>query len=162
MKNKKQVFFLLPTVALVWGLIIYQVINGASSDNPAYKPVNKATASANPVTSTDEPYTLVLNYDDPFGKISKPRTKKSVKPKAKPVKKKVVKVVKPEIDLSKYKYQGMVQNAGSKQKIALVLVNDQMKMVKKGDLIDECKVVEIGKDAIQIKLNKDTYTIKSL
>ena len=163
MKNKKQVFFLLPTVALVWGLIIYKVINGASSDHTAYKSVNKVAASTNPVVSTDKSYTLVLNYDDPFGKVSKPRTKKSVQPTAKPIKKKVVKAETPEIDLSKFIYQGMVQNAGSKQKIALVLVNNQMKMVKKGDLIDEeCKVVEIRKDAIQIKLNKDTFTIKSL
>ena len=152
-KSKKHIYFLLPTVALVWGLIIYKVINGASSDTPVYQQVNKVTASATIAVATDEVYTLSLNYDDPFGKVSKPRTKKAEPTKAPRVKKKMVKAEAPEIDFSKYKYQGMVQNAGSKQKIALVLINNEMKMLKRGDLIDEYKITAIKKEAIEVRLN---------
>lgn len=154
MKNKKHIYFLIPAVALVWGLIIYKVISGVSSGDPSNQQINKVVASDVIEVKPNEPYTLALNYDDPFGKISKTTVKKTTRTKVSTAKKPAKKVEKPEIDLSKYKYQGMIQNAGSKQKIALVSVNNEIKMVKEGDLIDEYKVVEIKKDAIQMKLNK--------
>ena len=161
MKNKKQIYVLLPTVALVWGIIIYKIITGASPDHPDYQHPGMVKAGAAITTKVIEPYTLSLNYDDPFGKIQRPVTKKPAGKKISPAKKTVPKVKKPEIDLSKYKYQGMIQNAGSKHKIALVMINNEMKMIKEGELIDEFKVVKITKESIQINVNRKTLHLEA-
>jgi hypothetical protein len=159
MKNKKVTYILIPLTLLIWGLIIFRVIdNFKQPQNADFKSaVNKR--DVNQYLSKDTT-SLLLNYPDPFlhrnvqsgrsistdeGSINGENVNLSVVTKAQ--------VVFPLIT-----YSGIIVNSKSKLKTGLVKIASKDYLVKEGETVDGEKILKLYPDSVIIlyKANKKT------
>ena len=169
MKNKKSLYFLAPVVLLVWALIFYQVSEGLQTGNPYYAGAAAAVANQATVATDSFEYTLLLNYPDPFlGRASAGATHKatatvtavqaSAKPAITPSLPATVQEV--SLNLSRYKYLGVVEHKGKKDKLALISIDGKSLMLREGDVAEELQLLKISKDSIQLKNGKQVFYVK--
>jgi type II secretory pathway component PulC len=65
MKNKKNLYFLLPLVLIVWGIIAYRLIVHFNNNKHTILPQSNETIDSNDL-HTQDTFSLNLNYRDPF------------------------------------------------------------------------------------------------
>jgi hypothetical protein len=66
MKNKKNIYILLPLVLLVWGSVVYQFFSFTHSDDVGTLPENKQYTVKPLQQNTKQAVVIDLNYRDPF------------------------------------------------------------------------------------------------
>ncbi len=147
MKQKKLKYILIGGTLLVWGTIIFRVVEGVSQGNPI---TNTSTPVANKPESVspEEHYTLIADYPDPFIRdtdtieiiSAPPVTDNTFKP---PPNQPPPGPSPEEIAKNSVKYSGMISNPEKKIKLAIVNI--------------------LGKDAL-LKVNdkSEGYTIKKI
>lgn len=144
--NQKYVrYFLIAGVTVVWGLIIYRVVEGLSGDDDLL-PVTMNTAKLPVLAEKEEPYRLIADYPDPFlaggdddtasavvltTAVSAPSSSTIYPPVAPPP---------PPPDPDAYKegmfqYVGMISNPEKKIKIATVVIKGTELVVKEKDKV---------------------------
>jgi hypothetical protein len=156
--DKKNLYILLPAVAVVWGMILYRIINGLSPDQPkALYAVKETGDDEIKIDSLDNE--LLLNYRDPFYSISeeiyKPvlsetnltRKQSTLEKKDTPLK----------LERFQIKYFGMMQNHKTQKKMALIILNGAYHYVEKGTEVDLFKIVQITPDSIGISIENQTH-----
>lgn len=162
MTDKKTLYILLPVAAVIWGVILYQIISGLSPDVPRKRHTLKATdGDVIKMDSVDKE--LLLNYRDPFYSVNeeiyKPRLtetgivkKQSTQDKKQPSAK---------LDQYQIRYFGVMQNPKTQKKMALVILNGAYHYVEKGTEIDFFKIIQITPDSIGISVeNRISYIHK--
>jgi len=118
MKNKKNIYILLPIVLGIWGMVIYRLFSfgnpdtniPASTSNFTFKPID---------IKARDTFSIDVNYRDPFlGKIySKDSQKKNTSH--------VSKVKKDTLIWPNIVYKGLVSDSKEKKKVFLVSINGQ-------------------------------------
>lgn len=73
MKNKKLLYILVPAVLLIWGSIAYRAISYLNVHRGDQKFLVKKQKQGSLITVNDT-FTLLLNYPDPFGHLSRPNS----------------------------------------------------------------------------------------
>lgn len=151
MKNKTTTYGLLVAVLFIWGYVFYKAIDSvAASDNTGniVKPVKDRIAAPD-ISLMPDTFTLMADYRDPF--LDKPYTETSIDTSRrniistpKPVK------IEPYIDWSIIRYSGVIQNANSKQAIALVNIKGKDYMMTEGAVNDGVKLIKNQKDSIKV------------
>lgn len=151
MKNKTTTYGLLVAVLFIWGYVFYKAIDSvAASDNTVniVKPVKDRIAAPD-ISLMPDTFTLMADYRDPF--LDKPYTetpidtsRKNIISTPKPVK------IEPYIDWSIIRYSGVIQNANSKQAIALVNIKGKDYMMTEGAVNDGVKLIKNQKDSIKV------------
>ena len=150
MKNKKLMFVLLPVVVVVWGVIIYRVVNAMMDDEPT---VLETISVSNRIQKEVIRYELALNYSDPFlgpsRVVSRPKksTKKVSKPRKRTVKQATVK--RPII-----RYNGRIENTSSNEARHLISVDGQSHIVTLEQDIAGVVLKKVFTDSVQFKWNK--------
>lgn len=143
MKNKKNIFFLLPIVLIIWGGVIYQFFSIAS---PAETQKETITGfSIKPLDIKERKnITIDVNYRDPFlGKMYVEQKKTIVTPKKTP---KIVEVVNwPTIT-----YKGLISDSKKKNKIFLMIIGGETFYMKKGDLKNEVLLKDGNNESVTI------------
>lgn len=157
MKNKKNIYFLVPTVLFIWGIIGYRIIK---TINPAPKTIVTTNIAVhfkpNKVNAT-VPYTINPNYRDPFlGKITSPK-KKTKKVATKP------RVTKKEVVFPKIIYKGVVSPKTAKNPpIFLVQINGEQNLLKlKGEAQQVSLISGNEKEVVlEYKRKRQTFSIQ--
>lgn len=149
MKNKKNIYILLPLVLFVWGAVLFQIFSFTnaeeivSNNSPEFnfKPlkVNKKASFA-----------INVNYRDPFlGKMYSAETESSVKTKSsKSTKtpKQVEQLVWPNIV-----YKGLISDSKSKNQIFMLIIDGKNYYMKIGDTENEIFLKKGDKESIYVK-----------
>ncbi len=160
MKNKKVTYLLLALVAVVWGLIIKEVlvrVNGDNSNNFNY---HKTITNTAPTNLSLDTFSIVANYRDPFlGTIKRaPASKKKRIPSKKKTVKKPQPAPKPVTDWSFVQYYGLATKDGSS--LAWMQLYGKSYHMKPGETNQNVKLLSINKDSIQVEFKGEKKFIK--
>ena len=118
MKNKKNLYILLPAVLVVWSLVIYRFYKGMNPSAVEIGPTEVTSNFTPELRESTTPFTINKEYRDPFlGTLSK---KKSAA-------KKVVRSpnTDPEETFPTIIYKGLVSAKGTNNRVFLIGVNGQ-------------------------------------
>ncbi|MBS7256732.1 hypothetical protein [Flavobacterium branchiicola] len=149
MKNKKNIYILMPLVLLVWGAVLFQIFSFTSTDAPlttsnpefSFKPlkINKR-----------ETFAINTDYRDPFlGKMYAPEA--NLKTKATPAK--TAKIVKqPETLIwPNIIYKGLISDSKEKNKIYMLIIDSKNYYMKIGDTENDVFLKSGDKESIYVK-----------
>jgi hypothetical protein len=148
MKNKKNIYILLPIVILIWGLLIYQFFS-FSNHNADETIVSEAKVK--PIKIKERQIvSIAINYRDPFlGKMYTAVHRKTLAKKkvTTPTPKKVIDpIVWPSI-----LYKGIVSDTKDKNKVFMLIIDGQTFLMKKGSTEREIFLKEGDRESIEVK-----------
>ena len=144
-KNRKTLVVLIPAVALIWGMVIYRIVETLSEEE-VIKPVNKASQKQQTFKTEKDTFSLISLDRDPFlGNTYS--SKKNVKKKF---------VSKKEINWPTIEYLGMVSDSDSKSGVYLLNVMGRSHFLQKGDEVDSIKLVKVSPNKIWLKYKNST------
>jgi hypothetical protein len=157
-KNKKLTYLLGLVVLVVWGMIIYRIVDeaGGSDDDQPEAPPKAAKELYNDFATPKDTAHLLLNYRDPFGLVKQKDTSRVIPRKTS--NKKVATTLKP-MDWGFIKYSGYILNPGSKKLIALVSINGQNVTLSEGETKGNVKLIKNLRDSIKISFDGKTKFI---
>ena len=163
MNQKALKYFLVGGVAVVWGLIIYRIVDGLGTDDnmPVLKASGVSTKSYIPTTDS---FTLIADYSDPF--IPGADTVDAdVALKAKPVATTPPPPVvdKPPADTYKegtIQYLGIIANPVKKLKLATINLNGKEMLVKEKEKVEGYVIQKITAETIVIRYKNKNITIQ--
>jgi hypothetical protein len=160
MKNKKLTYFLGFVVLMVWGIIIYRIIDASSgSDDPVPVVSNTPQKEAyNDFAIAKDTTHLLLNYRDPFGLVKQKDTL-SLAAKKSTHKSMISMDKKPAFNWGFIQYSGYIRNPGSKKLITLISINGKNEMLSEGESRDNVKLIKNLRDSIKISFNGKTKFI---
>lgn len=156
MKNKKNIYVLIPAVTIIWGIIGYKIY-GALNPDDEYVNLNNNLVKfePNPPPKKDT-FTVKANYRDPFlGKLQKSVPKKTNKSKTKQVK--------PVVQFPQIVYNGMVAPKElGKQALFLLTINNKQQLLSIGKDVEGVKLLKGNSNEITISFlnTKKTISIK--
>ena len=153
--NKTTVYFLLPAVVIIWGLIFYRIFGGLSADDIGQFSSKEVFPATKKEALSAPEFHLNLDYPDPFlgGRPVKKNLQKSVAIAPVMVQQGPIW---PQID-----YRGCVSN--EKGAIAYLVVNGQVRLSGEGALKDdEIEILKIKEDSVLIGFEKERQWIKKL
>ncbi len=151
MKNKKNLYFLVPAVLFVWGVIIYRVVDFTSDGDADFTPRTYATPLRE--NQETEQYQLKSSYPDPFLKTltsadgvtslndkidnqEQPQTQETTTP----------------ITPLNIQYRGFITESGTNARIALLVIEGKEVFLKKGEQLDAFVIKQIQSDSISIAI----------
>lgn len=157
MKNKKNIYILLPLVLFVWGAVLYQVFSFTKSDEvPA---VNNSEFTIKPLKiNKRESFAINVNYRDPFlGKMYAQQNASSTKVKSS----KTVKESKPKETLvwPTILYKGIISDSKEKNKIFMIVIDNKNYYMKIGDTQNEIFLKSGDKESIYVKYKSNLNLI---
>ena len=155
MKNKNITYLLIVVVLLVWGTIIYRIVNASGSDTPIVLSDNNTEILIARADEQPASFSLKLNYRDPFlgtVTVSKSKSKTNIAPK--------VQKVEPVINWPNVTYGGLIKNDNQNVKLAFVAVNGRSSIMKVGDSFLEVKLLANYGDSIQVEFENQKRFIK--
>ncbi|WP_276381606.1 hypothetical protein [Flavobacterium sp. H4147] len=148
MKNKKNIYILLPLVLFVWGAVLFQVFSFTNSDDVL--PVNNPEFNIKPLKVTKrETFAININYRDPF--LGKMYTLESApKPKVSQSAPKTAKqpeaLVWPNII-----YKGVIADSKGKNTIYMLIIDNKNYYMKIGDTENEVFLKSGDKESVYVK-----------
>lgn len=155
MKNKKNIYLLVPAVLLIWGIVGYKIYATLNATNDVVMVDNNAIEFKPEVIKDVEKFSISANYRDPFlGKLYNNTRKISntVKKKVKPI------VIFPEIT-----YNGMISpKETDRDALFLIIINNKQQFLSVGKQIDGVRLLKGNSKEIIIGFqnNKKTISIK--
>lgn len=148
-KNRKTLVFLIPVVALIWGMVIYKIVNTLSEEETVI-PFVRTKLDDHTFKVEKDTFSLIALDRDPFLGIKYSR-KKNVKQKV---------VSKKEIDWPTIEYLGMVSDSDTKSGIYLLSVRGRSHFLQKGDEVDSIKLVKVSQNKVWLKYKNRTRVFK--
>jgi len=156
MKNKKNIYILLPAVLLVWGLLGYRIF---STVNPSIKKQQTVAASNNfkpQLLQESETFTINADYRDPFlGTVAQKKISKT---------KKIAKTItkKPKVPFPSIMYKGLVSSKKKNQQVFLISINGQQFFFKKNSTKNEVKLLRGSSKQVvlQFQGQQQTFTLE--
>ncbi|WP_378185636.1 hypothetical protein ACE939_11035 [Aquimarina sp. W85] len=122
LKGKKALYILLPLVAIIWGAIIYQIIDTFSDPELASQHSKKFSKQASITLKERDTFSIKKLARDPFlGTVYKKKI---------PVKKKNNHPVQPTINWPSIQYKGLIAGENFLNSIFLIAVNGQELLMK--------------------------------
>lgn len=159
MKNKKNIYILLPLVLGIWGLLIYNFFSYLNPEEIVLPEDNFQISDEIKYTEPDTT-TIDINHRDPFsGKMT---TKYSEADERKVTNVSSVKSnsegPKVEDDL-KIQYKGIVSDVSDKVKVFMVIINGKTFLMKQGDKELDIKLIKGNRESIVISNKGKQNTI---
>lgn len=151
MKNKKNIYILLPVVLFVWGSVLYQLFSFTNTDE--ISPAEKSEFIIKPLKIKErQTFAIDVNYRDPFlGKMYSPEKTPNIKTKSSKVKKesKPKEVLVWPIVL----YKGMISDTKEKEKkkVFILIIDGKNHYMKIGDTQSEIFLKAGDKESVYIK-----------
>lgn len=151
MKNKKNIYILLPVVLLIWGMVIYRFFSFSVTEvqdiqiqNDILKPI---------AVKQRDTFEIDVNYRDPFlGKIylSESNKTKNVRRKRESEQQ----ILWPQII-----YKGIVSDTKNKKKVFMLVINGQTYLMKEKETEQEMTLKSGNKESIVVKYKGDLTKI---
>lgn len=154
MNQKALRYFLIAGLALVWGTIIYKVVDKLNQNDHTVHEIYKAVKFD--YNMPKDSFVLIANYPDPFlpgeDTIS-PGNDRSRPIAGDQVVNKEIIPPKPTFDLNKIQYFGMIVNPEKKKRIAMISIAGKEYLAKEKEKIDQVLISKITKEKITILIN---------
>ena len=147
MKNKKNIKVLLPLVVIIWGILIFKIVDAFRPDDVNFKQGVVSSFKA-PSVKEKEQFNLKAVESDPF--LETPYTKSSKKNKTS------IKRVENETPWPSIQYLGLVSDNNSKSKIFIVSINGQQQLLGTGETTQDVKVIKGNSESVTLKFNGHT------
>ncbi len=150
MRNKILTITLIITVIIIWGWVVYIIIN-KKVEISHKENMQKKTEKNNQIEKHDS---LILSYRDPFlGGQGSQIIKKQVyiRKKTNPIKVNI---------WADIKFLGVISSTDGKNKIGIILFNGVEKMIKEGSSIENYRFIKYYNDSTTVTLYKEMKTIK--
>ncbi len=152
MDKRKTLAILIPTVIIVWGLIIYKIVGRMLVND---EPIVMVQTHVEKPMKEQLVHKLDLDYPDPFLKGTVSRSvapkKKQVTTKRKPRKKKQQKV---EIPNPVLRYNGRIENRTSSEERHMITVNGASHIVTIDQNIDGVTLKKVFSDSVEFAWEK--------
>ena len=148
---------MLPLIALVWGVVFYQLYLYFFS-SPIYTQQEvKETVNIDEIKR--DTFSIVANYRDPFlGKKLKTYNRKNRKNGLiKTTRVKTLKSIEKPWPIITYK--GMIKNNNSNRRVGILKVGAKEHLVKEGDVIEGVKIITVEKQLVKVLFQKESKTI---
>jgi hypothetical protein len=168
MKNKKLIYILLPTVILIWGLIIYRLSNGVESNDLQHSFNKKKSDKRNENVYEKDTVKLIANYRDPFlykGTSVKQTTRfenaSSMKAYSQPTSFVPPAAVEKAVILwPQVEYMGVIENKKANTKIAILHIAGKEYLIKEKDSREGITLTRIEKDSVKVMFSKEIKFIR--
>ena len=123
MKNKKNLYILLPAVLVIWSLVIYRFYKGLNPSATEISTSEMTTTFTPKLEETNTAFTIKADYRDPFlGTLSnKKNTVKRVVP---------TQNMEPEEPFPTIMYKGLVATKGTNNRVFLIGINGEQHYFK--------------------------------
>lgn len=149
MKNKKNIYILLPLVLLVWGAVLFQLFSFTNPDEVS-APDNPEFTFKPMKVNKRESFNINVNYRDPFlGKMyanetnAKPKKTHSVSPKT---------FKQPEaLVWPKITYKGSIADSKGKNTIYMLIIDGKNYYMKIGDTENDVFLKSGDKESVYVK-----------
>lgn len=157
MKNKKNIYFLVPAILIIWGLIGYRIYKAINPPPTEVIAINAVDGFKPKKVKTVKSYDINADYRDPFLGIL--ASNKKVKRKA------TTTVAKPkeQIAFPTIVYKGIISPKTSrKSAVYLVQINGQQNLLKLRNTSQEVTLIS-GNDkeiVLEYKKERKTYLIQ--
>lgn len=152
MKNKKNIYILLPVVLLIWGLVIYRFFSFTAPEIQAVETSNQLEVKPLAIPQRDT-LSIDVNYRDPFlGKMYMPlsNASKVIKRKSTPQE---------PIAWPQILYKGIVSDKSNKRKVFMVVINGKSYLMKEKETKQEMTLKSGNRESIIIKYKGDLTKI---
>lgn len=149
MKGNKNIKILLPAVIVVWGLLIYKIVDAFSSENIAVTRIQKTNFKP-PKGIKKDTFSLLPIEVDPF--LGTTYTK------SKTASQNINAIHKPKIEKQwpSIGYFGIVTDKNSPISVYIVSINGQQYLLKKGDTLQKLRVIKGSEENIFIRYEGKT------
>ena len=155
MKNKKNLYFLLPAVLIIWGILIYKIVWGISpkaQNNQLGEQAHKFTPK---IIEQSETFSIQTDYRDPFlGTFEKRKKKRTIKAK------KIQAVEKEIVPFPSIVYKGIVSPKGKNEKVFLISINGKQYLLKKNKIADDVRLIKGNGKEITLQFQKQIQTFQ--
>ncbi len=164
MQQKHLKYLLLLGVALIWGTVLYRILNNIDSNSNPPQAIHQKPVYTDKDSSSYQPYALLIDYADPFGADDEsPVSNESagsefIKETNKFSQSNTGSFVKPDISFIKYK--GIISNSITNKKAAIISINGKDELARLNKLVNNIKINSIKKDRIQVTYQDKKYWIK--
>ncbi|WP_396146022.1 hypothetical protein [Flavobacterium sp.] len=144
MKNKKNIYILLPIVLLIWGAVLYQFFTFTSDDEQL---IPNAEIGIKPFNIKDkDTFNISISKRDPFlGSISSSENSNKVK---KAITTHKAPKIKEEIQWPEVSYKGIVSDNKEKVKVYMLIINGKTYLMKKGEQQEGVKLKDGDRETI--------------
>lgn len=157
MKNKKNIYLLLPIVLLIWGTLLYQFFTFTHSENETTRQKEMNLTS---IDFKRDTFVISPPLRDPFlGKIFSTTIRDTSK--SKPKKVILSQNTNLEIPWPTITYKGIVSDVNEKVKVFMVVINGKTFLMKKGDVENEIFLKDGDKEMIQLYYKKNLKLVFS-
>jgi len=156
MKNKKNIYILLPSVLIVWGLIAYRIFAGIHPDIQEENATSHLAVFKPTKVVKKEGFKIKADYRDPF--LGPLATNSPIRSKEKRIVKQKEPIVFPEIV-----YKGIFKPEDHSKAVFLIVIDGSQEMFKIRETHREVKLIKGDKEKIIVKYQteKQTYFLKS-
>jgi hypothetical protein len=147
-------YFLIAGLTLVWGTIIYKVVDKLNQNDHTVHEIYKKEKFD--YSMPKDSFVLIANYPDPFlptedsisagNNLSHSMNENQVPAKE-------IIPPKPAFDLNKIQYYGMIANSGNKKRVAIISIGGKDYLAKEKEKIDEVLISRITKEKITVFVN---------
>ncbi len=155
MKNRKTLYILIPSVALIWGLILWKVLDFNNEEIL----ISTHGLSINEAAVDDPtPYKLTINYSDPFLRRSRKTTVSAASQPSKRenrIKNVDVKSMKGPVKPVGLVYHGLI--SCNEERIGLLEIGEQKRLIKEKNIIGEYKIISVENDSLRIGYQEKEY-----
>lgn len=155
MKNKKNIYILLPIVLLIWGAVLYQFFTFTSGEQ---EQVQSTEVAIKPFKIKDkDTFKISINNRDPFlGGISSSENSTKVK---KTITTNKTPKIKEEMQWPEVSYKGIVSDNKEKVKVYMLIINGKTYLMKKGEQQEEVKLKDGDRETIYALYKGDLKVI---
>jgi len=141
LNNKKNIKILFPIVVIIWGLVIYKIVDAFSVEELAMLKNTNATYIP-PSIKQKQVFALLPIESDPFlGTFyNKSNATKNIPRK-----------VSQKIKWPVIEYQGIISGKDKKSTVYIISISGQQHLLKKGDTLQGIKVIKGNQEIIHLK-----------
>ncbi len=150
-------YLLLPVTILVWGFIVYRILNNMHTETGASSFVSNVTIAAN--ESLSDTFSIEPSYRDPFLGRSIQRDEYSTNEPAKAKAPAPAPVFKIPTPWPVIVYGGIIKNQKLKREMVLLQIDGQDYMLQSGETVKGIQLLKVFGDSIEVNLLKEKKII---
>jgi len=164
MKNRKTLYILIPAVILIWGLIIFKILNGVASIPVEKRSGMNLNHLKDSVKIEKDTFFIYANYRDPFLIENVPHKNSQVTndPEKNNEYRQPRRRTRKTSNANKWPkiiYKGIISNNHNNDKVILLEIDQSKHLVRKGDTVKEIRINDFTSDSVFISYQEKERTI---
>jgi hypothetical protein len=153
LKSKGKTYLLLVAVLGIWGTIAYKIVNSLSPDEVEVTPQNFDVSFNPKQPKQTDTFSIKDTERDPFlGTLSSNKQTSRSVPKSTSAK--------TDVAMPAITFGGLIQKQGSNSKVFVVNINNRQYLLKRGQTVNDVKLINGDKESITIRFNGKNHNIK--